>query len=128
GCGWRADCLGDMGGFSRTWSHMHDAYPQAVEKTGVQDDWKKAPVGLESCWDMRKWKQEGWDIPSIFDFALRYHASYLNNKSAPLPDGTRGEIERFLRRMGYRLVIRSIVHAGSAAPGTSADVTLAWEN
>jgi hypothetical protein len=22
GCGWRADCLGDMGGFSKSWSHM----------------------------------------------------------------------------------------------------------
>ena len=27
GTGWRADCLGDMGGFSRTWCHMLQAYP-----------------------------------------------------------------------------------------------------
>lgn len=26
GTGWRADCLGDMGGFSRTWCHMRNAY------------------------------------------------------------------------------------------------------
>jgi len=27
GAGWRADCLGDMGGFSRTWCHMRQGYP-----------------------------------------------------------------------------------------------------
>lgn len=27
GAGWRADCLGDMGGFSKTWCHMRMAYP-----------------------------------------------------------------------------------------------------
>lgn len=28
GCGWRADCLGDMGGFSKTWNHMQHFYRQ----------------------------------------------------------------------------------------------------
>jgi len=28
--GWRVDCLGDMGGFTPTWSHMNDYYPQAI--------------------------------------------------------------------------------------------------
>ena len=27
GTGWRADCLGDMGGFTKQWCHMLDAYP-----------------------------------------------------------------------------------------------------
>ena len=30
GAGWRADCLGDMGGLSRTWCHMRMAYPDQL--------------------------------------------------------------------------------------------------
>lgn len=128
GLGWRADCLGDMGGFSKTWNHMEHYYLQQLEKTGAQEAWKTGPVAFESCWDMRKWKEESWDIRFIYDYALRCHAGYMNNKSAPIPEGTRAEIERFLRRMGYRLVIRRVTHPEAVAPGSEAEVTLAWEN
>jgi hypothetical protein len=126
--GWRADCLGDMGGFSKTWNHMNDFYLQQLAKTGSEDAWKKAPVAFESCWDMRKWKESGWDIPFIFDYALRCHASYLNNKSAPIPEGARPDIERFLRRLGYRLVMRTVEHQSRATAGRTTPVTIQWEN
>jgi hypothetical protein len=128
GYGWRADCLGDMGGFSKTWNHMDNFYLQQLTNTGSMDVWKTAPVAFESCWDMRKWKEAGWDIRFIFDYALKCHASYMNNKSAPLPEGTRPEVERFLRRLGYRLVIRSVDHPASARPGSNVSVNIAWEN
>ena len=128
GCGWRADCLGDMGGFSKTWNHMANFYPQQVKKTNAEDAWKTAPVAFESCWDMRKWKQEGWDIHYIFDYGLNYHASYLNNKSAPIPEGTRHEVERFLRKIGYRLVLRQLEHDRTASPGSSISISMIWEN
>ena len=32
GTGWRADCLGDMGGFSRTWCHMRKGYPGWIKE------------------------------------------------------------------------------------------------
>jgi hypothetical protein len=127
-CGWRADCLGDMGGFSKTWNHMDNYYMQQLEKTGAQEAWKAGPVAFESCWDMRKWKQEGWDIRYIYDYGLRCHVSYMNNKSAPIPEGTRPEVERFLRRLGYRLVVRRVEHAPTAIGGGTADVSIAWEN
>jgi len=128
GCGWRADCLGDMGGFSKMWSHMKDFYPLQIQKAGVQDAWKTAPVAFESCWDMRKWVKEGWDVRYIFDFALNVHASYVNNKSAPIPEGTREEIERLLRRMGYRLVLRELRHAKAAKRGRPFSLSMIWEN
>ncbi len=128
GYGWRADCLGDLGGFSKTWNHMDNFYLQQLARTGAGDAWKCAPVAWESCWDMRKWHEAGWDIHAIFDYALRCHGSYLNNKSAPLPAGTRGEVERFLRRLGYRLVIRSVDHAAKARAGAETEVKIAWEN
>jgi uncharacterized protein DUF4832/glycosyl hydrolase family 42 (putative beta-galactosidase) len=128
GCGWRADCLGDMGGFSKSWNHMQNFYLQQLQKTDAEAAWRTAPVAFESCWDMRKWKQEGWDIGFIFDYALRCHASYLNNKSAPIPDGTRGEIERFLRKMGYRLVLRRVEYDPAAPPGSTLHASMLWEN
>jgi hypothetical protein len=128
GCGWRADCLGDLGGFSKTWNHMDNFYLQQLTNTGAMDAWKTAPVAFESCWDMRKWKEAGWNIQYIFDYGLQCHASYMNNKSAPVPEGTRGEVERFLRRLGYRLVIRSVDHPATAHAGGELDVTMAWAN
>jgi hypothetical protein len=128
GCGWRADCLGDMGGFSKTWNHMENFYPQQIKKTGAEDVWKTAPIAFESCWDMRRWKQEGWDIRFIFDYGLNFHVSYLNNKSAPIPEGTRGEVERFLRKIGYRLVLRQLEHNKTATPGSSLPISMVWEN
>jgi hypothetical protein len=128
GSGWRADCLGDMGGFSKTWNHMDCSYPQQIVKTGTQEVWKSAPVAFESCWDMRKWKQEGWDIRYIFDYGLGYHVSYMNNKSAPIPEGTIQEVERFLRKIGYRLVLRQLEHNKAVTIGSVFSVSTLWEN
>lgn len=128
GCGWRADCLGDMGGFSKTWNHMENFYLQQIEKTDAGNAWKHSPVAFESCWDMRKWKAEGWDIRFIFDYALRLHTSYMNNKSAPIPEGTRPEVERFLRKLGYRLVLREVECRDAAAPGGILTISMLWEN
>jgi hypothetical protein len=127
-CGWRADCLGDMGGFSKTWNHMDNFYLQQLTNTGALETWKSGPVAFESCWDMRKWKETGWDIPYIFDYALRCHASYMNNKSAPIPPGARSQVESFLRRLGYRLAIRSIEHAATVRQGDDLKLNIDWEN
>ncbi|OHB65834.1 MAG: hypothetical protein A2Y76_07855, partial [Planctomycetes bacterium RBG_13_60_9] len=116
GAGWRADCLGDMGGFSKTWSHMRNAYPQEVQGARVEDAWKTGPVAWETCWDMRRWVKEGWPLRFIFNYALALHGSCINNKSAPLPEGpnVRPEIERFLRRLGYRFVLKELTHPRQA--------------
>lgn len=128
GCGWRADCLGDMGGFSATWNHMEHFYRQQIEKAAGQDAWKTAPVAFESCWDMRKWVAEGWSVETIFDYALELHASYVNNKSAPLPEGVRPQIEAFLRKLGYRLELRRVAHQPRVRPGTESEVTVELAN
>ena len=128
GCGWRADCLGDLGGFSKTWNHMDHLYRQQVEKTDARDAWHTAPVAFESCWDMRKWKESGWDIDTIFDYALDLHASYINNKSVPLPPGSRPQVERLLRRLGYRLVLSRLRHATATRPGAALQLSMEWEN
>jgi hypothetical protein len=130
GAGWRADCLGDMGGFSKTWYHMRDAYPRLVQGAKVEEAWQVAPVAWESCWDMRRWVKEGWPLRYIFNYALALHGSYLNNKSAPLPEGeeVRPEIERFLRRLGYRFVLKEMTHPKQVAAGTALTLETKWQN
>lgn len=128
GCGWRADCLGDLGIFSKTWNHMDHFYLQQVEKSRAHEAWMQAPVAFESCWDMRVWQENGWDIDGIFDYALQQHASYLNNKSMPLPPGARPQVERLLRRMGYRLVLRRLLHPASVRAGEVLTIDMHWEN
>ncbi len=130
GTGWRADCLGDMGGFSKTWCHMRNSYPKLVTEAGVGEVWKTAPVAWESCWEMRKWVKEKWPLRFIFNYALALHGSYLNNKSAPLPEGenVRQEVERFLRRLGYRLVLRELKHPKRARAGEPLVLAMKWQN
>jgi len=130
GTGWRADCLGDMGGFSANWCHMRNAYPQTLTKANALDVWKRAPVAWETCWDIRKWVDEGWSLRYIFNYALALHASYINNKSAPLPPGdeVKAEVERFLRRLGYRLVLRSLSHPREIGRGQQLPITMEWQN
>jgi hypothetical protein len=130
GTGWRADCLGDMGGFSTTWCHMRMAYPSMLPEADAVDAWKTAPVAWESCWDMRKWVEEGWSLRFIFNYALALHGSFLNNKSAPLPQGesVRAEVERFLRRLGYRLILRELAHPGEVKRGGKLPVAMKWQN
>jgi hypothetical protein len=130
GAGWRADCLGDMGGFSKNWCHMCNAYPQLVRSSGVENAWKTAPIAWETCWDMRRWVKEDWSLRYIFNYALAFHGSCINNKSAPLPQGenVRPEIERFLRRLGYRFVLRELRHPGRVKKGASMRLKMKWQN
>jgi hypothetical protein len=126
--GWRVDCLGDMGGFSPAWSHMQDLYPEWIIRYGARDAWKKAPVSFEVCWVMQHWKNKGWDVDYIIDQSLKWHISSFNAKSSPVPSEWWPQVNRWLKKMGYRYVLRkftypSIVHS----PGVL-DVTSWWEN
>lgn len=130
GAGWRADCLGDLGGFSRNWCHMRKGYPVYFKEARLEEAWKTAPVAWESCWDMRRWVKEGWSLRYIFNYALALHGSYINNKSAPLPPGpeVREELERFLGRLGYRLVLQELRHEALAQAGKELKLNMKWRN
>ncbi len=130
GTGWRADCLGDLGGFSPRWNHMRFFYTQALSKFDAVNAWQKAPVAWETCWDMRKWVAEGWPLRYIFNYALALHGSYINNKSAPLPSGpeVEAELRRFLRRLGYRFVLRELQHRSATYRQGQLIITSTWQN
>ncbi len=130
GAGWRADCLGDLGGFDQSWCHMRNAYPTELREAAAFDMWKTAPVVWETCWDMRKWVESGWSLRYIFNYALALHGSYINNKSAQLPAGTevRKELYRFLQRLGYRLLLREMKHPATVRPNATLAFQMKWQN
>jgi len=127
--GWRVDCLGDMGGFGNPqWSHMQDYYPQGIINFGMQDAWKKAPVTFEVCWVMQHWKDMGWDIDYIIDQSLKWHISSFNAKSSPVPDEWWPQVNRWLKKMGYRLVLRKFTYPDVVNPNGRLPFTTWWEN
>ncbi len=126
--GWRVDCLGDMGGFNPAWNHMEDYYPQGIINFGMKDAWKKAPVSLEVCWVMEKWKNEGWDVDKIIDESLKWHISSFNSKSSPVPVEWEPNVNRWLNRMGYRFVLRKFTYPPSVEPNGTLAFTSWWDN
>ncbi len=127
--GWRVDCLGDMGGFDNpNWSHMLDYYPQAIVKDGMAEAWKRAPVTLEVCWVMQHWLDKGWDVDYIIDQSLKWHISSFNAKSSAVPEQWRPAVDRWLKHMGYRLVLRKFEYRSPVRPGGKLEFSTWWEN
>ncbi|MCD6357557.1 MAG: DUF4832 domain-containing protein, partial [Thermoproteales archaeon] len=128
GAGWRADCLGDMGGFSDTWNHMEDFYQQALDEAQANQAWKHAPVVFETCWTMQYWYDRGWDIDFILSEALRWHVSVLNNGSESVPEKWWPKVREFEKKMGYRFVLKKLVHPSRVKPGGALFYEMEWEN
>jgi hypothetical protein len=126
--GWRVDCLGDMGGFSKTWSHMNDYYPQTLIRTGLQEAWRQAPVTMEACWVMQHWKNESWDIDHIIDESLKWHISSFNGKSSAVPQEWWPQVNRWLKKMGYRFVLHKFTYPAKVQAGQKLAFTSWWEN
>lgn len=130
--GYRVDCLGDMGGFhGKEWSHMLDFYPENIQNFKMGDAWKTAPIVFEACWHMNDWYLQGWDIDYIIDESLKWHISSYNSKQTTVPKAWQKNVERWVRKMGYRfeihkfefddvcekeLQIRAIVNNSGVAP------------
>jgi hypothetical protein len=126
--GWRIDCLGDVGGFNKTWNHMFDYYPKAIIEFGMQDAWKKAPVTLEVCWVMQHWKNKGWDVDYMIDQSLKWHISSFNAKSSAVPEEWKPHVDRWLKHMGYRLALRKLSYQPKVQPGGKLPFNTWWEN
>ena len=105
-------------------------YPLWIRQAGIENVWKSAPVAWESCWDMRKWVAEGWPLRTVFNYALALHGSQINDKSAPLPEGpeVRAEVERLLRRLGYRFELQELKHPTVVRAGQVLELAMRWRN
>jgi len=113
GTGWRADSLGDYGHFSDTWCHMLDAYPKYLKQANALDAWKNGPVAFEppgTMADLEKYvPQKGGGYDKMWNKALEWHGSAFNAKSKPILSNQAPSIRNFLKRCGYRFILRRIV-------------------
>lgn len=130
GTGWRADSMGDLGSFSPTWNHMHNAYPTLIREGKAQDAWKNGPIAYEPPAAISEFVEKGWPLRWIFNYALACHGSLFSGKSGRLPDDEnfRRELERFLRRLGYRLVLKELTHPAKVKPGEELALGMKWQN
>jgi len=135
--GWRVDCLGDIGYPVKDkgnpgWSHHYNYYPQGIINFGMQDAWKKAPVSLEICHVFNQWKEErGFsnnDVNYIIDESLKWHISSFNAKSSGVPEEWKPLIDRWLKKMGYRFVLRSFSYPASVAVNQKLSFKSWWDN
>jgi hypothetical protein len=142
--GWRVDCIGDLGFWAKDkakpgWTHMYDYYPQSIINFGMKDAWKKAPVSLEVCGTIKSWKGEpgsceycqGYtvaDVNYIIDETLKWHISSFNAKSSGVPDEWRPLIDRWLKKMGYRFVLRSFSYPEYTERGEKIGFLSWWDN
>ncbi|MBP2676033.1 MAG: uncharacterized protein H6Q84_2873, partial [Deltaproteobacteria bacterium] len=128
GAGWRGDCFGDYGMFSPKWNHMVNAYEPTNENPVVGDAWKNGPVQFEACGVLQDWYDRDFDIDRILEKGLEWHVSVFNAKSSPIPAPWRPKIDEFLKKIGYRFVLRELTHAAEARPGGLLRLTSLWEN
>ena len=131
--GWRIDCLGDMSFFPQWgFSHMLDVYPQDIVKSGMQDAWKKAPIAMEICGTFLNWmekqKYDKETVDYIFRQALKWHISTFNAKSSPVPKEWSPLVEEWLKKMGYRFVLRKFTYPSEVKPQGQLFITSWWEN
>ena len=124
GLGWWVGCFGDTHmhtdddpGKPLCWNHMYNYYPMALAEAGGQDAWKKQPVMLESCWTPMHWYRNGFPIDWIIQQGLKYHMSVLMPKSTPIPAEWEDKFNDFIKRMGYRFVLRQMMSPKQAKAG-----------
>jgi hypothetical protein len=128
GAGWRGDCYGDYNYFSPTWNHMEHVYAPAAGNPIVGEAWKRGPVQLEVCGYIHEWYERGFDLERILEKGLEWHLSVLNAKSKPVPAVWRPRFDEFLKKIGYRFVLREMSHALELSGGESLTLRTRWDN
>jgi len=128
GAGWRGDCFGDYGIFGSKWNHMVNVYEPILQNPVVGSAWKVAPVQFEICGVMQDWYDRGFDIDRILQKGLDWHMTLLNAKSSPVPVAWRRKVDEFLKKIGYRFVLRELTHTAKVRRGESLHVRSLWEN
>ena len=133
--GWRQDCLGDLGFWAEEqngWTHMYDYYPQTIIKYEMKDAWEDAPVTFEVCGTFNRWKErESYtleDVAYIFNQALKWHISSFNAKSSPVPEEWKPLVNDWLKKMGYRFILRRFSYPEAVRQNGKLAFESWWEN
>ncbi len=128
--GWRLDCLGDMR--IGNWKAMIDNYPQDVIRSGMSEAWRKAPVTLEICGTFGSWlerqKYTKETVEYSFEQALKWHITSFNAKSSPVPEEWKPLVDNWLKRMGYRFVLRRFTYPAVVTVHGQLPIESWWDN
>lgn len=116
GTGWRADSYGDVFNDGRGmvpdglgWNHMFDSLPRENFNANKSESWKRAPVVFESCplyW--HKWGLQLDMLDFVIEQGLKFHCSTISTLGTRIPDEYRERFIEFIKRMGYRFVLRQM--------------------
>lgn len=133
--GWRVDCIGDLGFWAdeqNGWNHMDDFYPREIIKCGIQDSWKQSPLSFEICGTFLSWRdKQGYgreEVQYIFEQSLKWHLSSFNPKSSPVPPEWSDLVDDWLKKMGYRFVLRRFTYWPEVKQNGKLSFTSWWEN
>ncbi|MGH7143803.1 MAG: DUF4832 domain-containing protein [Planctomycetota bacterium] len=133
--GWRADCFGDLRAVDvpdvprhLCFNHTYDAYPKEIERCGLKERWKTAPVTMETCGNVATWFMTGHDLDFIVEQGYRYHMSVFMPKNAFMPMEWMEKLEEFDRKIGYRFVLRQLWTHLEMKPGKAAPFQFFIEN
>ena len=128
--GWRLDCMGDMR--TGNWKAMIDDYPQDVISSGMSEAWRKAPVTLEICGTFGSWLQRQKytkeTVEYSFEQALKWHVTSFNAKSSPVPEEWRPLVDNWLKKMGYRFVLRRFTYPSVVNVHGQLPIESWWDN
>ena len=114
---------------SPTWYHMRDGLPKWIREANAWDAWKTAPV----AWEPAGPCESGWTTvgrcgaSSTTPWPCMARSSTTSPARCPQAE-IRPEVERFLRRLGYRLVLKELKHPASVRPDDNLQLTMKWQN
>ena len=128
GTGWRADSLGDW----LRGKHMDKLYPPRLEQADALLAYRRGPVTFEPQIGMddlvKTVIEKGHTYDEMWDIALKWGGSSFNAKSTPVPPDQVPSIERFLKRCGYRFVLRRFTTSRRASLSSGLRVQMEFEN
>jgi hypothetical protein len=118
-----------MGGFhGKRWSHMLDFYPENIQNFDMGNAWEKAPVLFEACWHMNDWYLQGWNIDYIIEESLKWHISSFNSKGTTVPIVWKTNVEKWIKKMGYRFELRKLTYDAEVKVGQELNISALWAN
>jgi hypothetical protein len=111
---------------------MYDFYPQEIIRCGVQEDWKRSPLSFEICGTFLRWRDQEFydrdDVQYIFNETLKWHMSSFNAKSSPVPSEWQDLVDDWLKKMGYRFVLRRFSYPARIRADSLLAFESWWEN
>ena len=109
---------------------MFGSYPKRIQAIQDLNAWKNGPIAFEPPAAVAEFVEKDWPLRWIFNYGLAVHGSSFSGKSGRLPDDDHfpQELERFLRRLGYRLVLKELKHPKQAKPGEAIKLVMKWQN